>query len=166
MIHFKCIIFLPTLTCKLAKEYEITQHRTITSILKQTSLRQFETFFLVSCRLAGAILTTVLIPPSQTHSSKLEVFSLNEFYVFYFAIVSVTCHFQKLRDSNNQSSSNLGLGGWMGGNHCRICEMDGSDSFSSWILCKLRQSTSIVKFAPVLCTKTKMFHHGQLQQTI
>ena len=32
MIHFKCIIFLPTLTCKLAKEYEITQHLIITSI--------------------------------------------------------------------------------------------------------------------------------------
>ena len=93
---------------------KIIQHLIGTSILKQTSLRQFEIFFLVSCRFAGAILTIVLIPSSQTHSSKLEVFPLNEFYVFYFAIVSATCHFQKLRDSNNQSSSNLGLGGWMG----------------------------------------------------
>ena len=130
MIHFKCIIFLPTLTCKLAKEYEITQHLTITSILKQTSLRQFEIFFLISCRLAGAILTIVLIPLLQTHSGRLKSFHY-EFYVFCFAIVSVTCHFQKLRDSNNQSSSNLGLGGWMGGNCCRMCEMNGSDSFCS-----------------------------------
>jgi len=65
MIHFKCIIFFPTLTYKLAKEYEITQHLTITSILKQTSLRQFETFFLVSCRLAGAILTVFWYLPRK-----------------------------------------------------------------------------------------------------